>query len=519
MGCIIRRFLSASSFETLRYPVDDKPSQLDSAKAPRRQEYDDDPVPLRAPRAPPVPHKPLPKPASQMDSSRVQLHTPIYIGIQEYQKENLNEISFEKDDEMELIEQVNSNELRVNHLRSGSSGIIPKTHVRIDVDTPLRLAVKESGVIQRCLLHYNIPGTYLIRRSTNTPNAFVLSISQINESYNTLTWHYLISINPSNNCFYFSQEAQLQTLTFTSFQHLIADERIRAVIPLTEIIPYSIEFDEEVWNIPYRELEIEDKIGEGQFGEVYRAHWHKGQTITPIAVKKLHISGITSTIKREIEAMKTLTNLYIVTLYGISQNPTTNELLIVTQLMENGDLKTWLKNLQTLPKYSTLVHFAKDISCGMNYLEVRNYVHRDLACRNILLGPCGKKIKIADFGLSTIVSPTDAALRQEAHSQKLPTRWLAPELLHNQAAYSIKSDVWAFGIVLIELWLKGGDPYGNEHRAWIQSAVSTGHVHEKPTDCPDDFYESVIHKCLQFQANDRPSFSALRQLLEKWQCH
>jgi fyn-related kinase len=154
----------------------------------------------------------------------------------------------------------------------------------------------------------------------------------------------------------------------------------------------------------------------------------------------------------------------------------------------------------------------------MIYLEFRNYVHRDLACRNILLGPHENFVKIADFGLSTIVDTGDTDQRQQAQSEKLPIRWLAPELLDNQAAYSIKSDVWAFGILLIELWLKGGDPYSEEHLAWIQAAVMAGHVHKKPTDCPDDFYESVICQCLKFKANDRPSFSALKQLFDKWQC-
>jgi fyn-related kinase len=214
--------------------------------------------------------------------------------------------------------------------------------------------------------------------------------------------------------------------------------------------------------------------------------------------------------------MKKLRNIYIVTFYGISQNPTTNEILMVTELMENGDLKSWLKRLSNLPDYSTLLRFSKDISSGMTYLEFRNYVHRDLACRNILLGPHENFVKIADFGLSTIVNTGNTDQRQQAHSEKLPVRWLAPELLDNQASYSIKSDVWSFGILLIELWLKGGDPYGEEHLTWIHSAVSSGYVHKKPEDCSDDFYESVICQCLKFEPKDRPSFTALRQLFEKW---
>jgi tyrosine-protein kinase Src len=112
---------------------------------------------------------------------------------------------------------------------------------------------------------------------------------------------------------------------------------------------------------------------------------------------------VTSTVEREIEAMKKLRNIYIVTLYGISQNPVTDEILMVTELMENGDLKSRLKPSPNLPEYSTLLRFSKDISSGMTYLELRNYVHRDLACRNILLGPYENFVKTADFGLSYLL--------------------------------------------------------------------------------------------------------------------
>jgi hypothetical protein len=515
MGCIISKLL------TPRSPPSNDAIQVKfsspNVDEPRLRPYG--PEPNSRPLTPSLPESPLKPKISisipQEPQSRVQLHTPIYVAIQSYQKTEDTHISVEEGDELELIE-INSDELRVNHLRSGLSGIIPKTCLQLDVDTPLRLACNDRGIVQQCLMQYNVPGAYLIRRSAGNPNDFVMSISQYNEQHNTFDWHYLICTNPSNHCFYFSQEERLKNIFFSSFQQLIANERVRTVIPLTKILPYSIEFEEDVWKIPFNTLNIKQKIGEGQFGEVSFASWHKGHTTISVAVKKLHIRGVTSTVEREIEAMKKLRNIYIVTLYGISQNPATDELLIVTELMENGDLKSWLKRSPNLPDYSTLLRFCKDICSGMTYLEFRNYVHRDLACRNILLGPHESFVKIADFGLSTIVKTDDTDQRQQAQSEKLPVRWLAPELLDNQAAYSIKSDVWSFGILLIELWLKGGDPYGQEHLTWIHSAVSTGHVHEKPTDCPDDFYTSVICQCLKFESKDRPSFAALRQLFEKW---
>ena len=115
---------------------------------------------------------------------------------------------------MELIEEINVSELRVRHLRSSHSGVMPKTFLRLDVSTPLRLAVSDRGIVQQCLMQFNVPGAYLIRRSAGNRNDFAISNSQYNEQHNTFDCHYLISINPPNNCFYFSQEERLKNIFF-----------------------------------------------------------------------------------------------------------------------------------------------------------------------------------------------------------------------------------------------------------------------------------------------------------------
>ncbi len=179
----------------------------------------------------------------QETQSRVRLHTPIYAVVQSYHETGDVYISVDEGDEMDLIEEIKASELRVRHLRSGHSGVMPKTFLRLDVGTPLRLAVNNRGIVQQCLMQYNVPGAYLIRRSAGNRNDFGISISQYNEQHNTFDWHYLISINPPNNCFYFSQKERLKNIFFSSFQQLIANDRVRTVIPLTEISLYSIEFE------------------------------------------------------------------------------------------------------------------------------------------------------------------------------------------------------------------------------------------------------------------------------------
>ncbi|CAF0811575.1 unnamed protein product [Adineta ricciae] len=308
---------------------------------------------------------------------------------------------------------------------------------------------------------------------------------------------------------------------FPTFQKLVQNEKVREVIPLTHAIPHRIEFEEDLWHIPHRHLTIQYHIGNGEFGEVWRALWKNGNRSIPVAVKKLHkrrqdISSLKS-YNQEIEAMKTLRNNYIVSLFGVAHDLQTNEILLVTELMGNGDLKNWLEDSIDVPEEKLVISFAYDICRGMTFLEQQLRVHRDLACRNILLGNEGRTVKIADFGLSTRISNDNSIQKNEIYYQRLPIRWTAPEVLADQKVYSIKSDVWSFGIVLIEIWLKGADPYPYEKDfSSIRALVRGGYVHSKPAKCSNQFYNRFILPCLSFDPKQRPNFKALVELLRQW---
>ena len=74
-------------------------------------------------------------------------------------------------------------------------------------------------------------------------------------------------------------------------------------------------------------------------------------------------------------------------------------------------------------------------------------VHRDLACRNVLVGD-GKNLKIADFGLSRVVAEGDAYVKTT--SGRLPFKWMAIESI-NDREFTTMSDVWSFGVTLWEI--------------------------------------------------------------------
>ena len=99
----------------------------------------------------------------------------------------------------------------------------------------------------------------------------------------------------------------------------------------------------------------------------------------------------------------------------------------------------------------------------------------------------------------------------------LPMLSLAPELTLRgvKAIFNEKTDVWTFGITLIELYQLGKLPYpGFESVNDVLKFVWTGHIHPQPKFCPDAVYDRVVKACLS-QKRDRPMISAVLRELQQ----
>ncbi|CAH3176039.1 unnamed protein product, partial [Porites lobata] len=99
-----------------------------------------------------------------------------------------------------------------------------------------------------------------------------------------------------------------------------------------------------------------------------------------------------------------------------------------------------------------LFKFAWQIARGMNHLAEKNLVHRDLAARNVLVGR-DNRVKVSDFGLMRQIYED---VNSSGRCKKLPIKWMAPESLY-QGTFTIKSDVWSYGVLLWEMATLGKD--------------------------------------------------------------
>ncbi|XP_074549722.1 receptor-type tyrosine-protein kinase FLT3-like [Halichoeres trimaculatus] len=162
------------------------------------------------------------------------------------------------------------------------------------------------------------------------------------------------------------------------------------------------------------------------------------------------------------------------------------------------------EDLQTLT-FDDLLSFAFQVAKGMEFLSSKNCIHRDLAARNVLVTK-SRLVKIGDFGLARdINNDSNYVVRGNV---RLPVKWMAPESTF-QGIYTMKSDVWAYGILLWEIFSLGVTPYpGMKVDHTFYSMIERGFKMECPYYADQAVY-GMMCKCWALDPCNRPSFSKL----------
>uniref|UniRef100_A0A336MYT0 CSON008578 protein n=1 Tax=Culicoides sonorensis TaxID=179676 RepID=A0A336MYT0_CULSO len=302
---------------------------------------------------------------------------------------------------------------------------------------------------------------------------------------------------------------------------------INIEIPLSSTEDGKIKYNFDAkWEVKRENIVLEETIGEGEFGKVVRGqalHLPFTSTVnTTVAVKMLKTGANNFellALMSEYEMLQDLSHPNIIRLLGACTTAETP--LLIIEYCHFGSLKNFLKlsrNPHSKIEYINQVEpmtekdvlsFAWQISKGMSYLADMKLVHRDLAARNILVAE-GKICKISDFGLTRDIYEDDAYLKKS--KDRVPVKWMAPESLSDQV-YTIKSDVWSYGVLCWEIITLGATPYPAVPLQSLYSLLMSGYRMPRPKNCSDEIY-SIIQSCWVIESQKRPNFDAL---MKKWE--
>eukprot|EP00038_Savillea_parva_P001361 m.103450 g.103450 ORF g.103450 m.103450 type:complete len:837 (+) comp10478_c2_seq1:1334-3844(+) len=254
-------------------------------------------------------------------------------------------------------------------------------------------------------------------------------------------------------------------------------------------------------------LEAINPVGAGQFGQVWQAKLSPPDSAPQtVAVKMLRDSASTSQkdeFVRECTVMLDLQHPNMAQILGVcvQQKPW----LCVLEFIRYGDLRNILqscdeKGLHVAPE--VVLSFASQVADGMAFLAERQYVHVDLAARNLLLD-VGNKVKIADFGLAQKVEANGSFFLPLG--VKLPMKWMSIEAMDSRI-FSEASDIWAFGVTVWELFSYGATPYEGIANLELQDLIRDGLRPDEPDEVPDGVYDYMLDRLWTADPTERATF-------------
>ena len=262
-------------------------------------------------------------------------------------------------------------------------------------------------------------------------------------------------------------------------------------------------------------LEIKQTLYDNATTIVYKGIMNNSIDVV-VKIMKMWGTKLDSSQSREMELMRKLKNDYIVEYYGTSVIE--GRLGIVMEFMALGSLEGLMSKKVLSPELK--IRYVREICYGMRYLHSENIIHRDLKLSNVLVVSDdvgysdGVICKISDFGTSRevdIQSTLSMSQSMTMTSNIGTPLYMAPEILSGRGHYSMKGDVYSYGILMVSLWNQKPPYYELQKREpgeLFVSIVKQGLRPHIESECPQSYF-NLASACLTQDSHSRPSFDEI----------
>ncbi|XP_048212358.1 tyrosine-protein kinase ABL2 isoform X3 [Perognathus longimembris pacificus] len=430
----------------------------------------------------------------------------LFVALYDFVASGDNTLSITKGEKLRVLGYNQNGEWSEVRSKNGQ-GWVPSNYI-----TPVNSLEKHSwyhGPVSRSAAEYLlsslINGSFLVRESESSPGQLSISLR-----YEGRVYHYRINTTTDGKV-YVTAESRFSTLAELVHHHsTVADGLVTTLhYPAPKCnkpTVYGVSPIHDKWEMERTDITMKHKLGGGQYGEVYVGVWKKYSLTVAVKTLKEDTMEVEEFLK-EAAVMKEIKHPNLVQLLGVcTLEP---PFYIVTEYMPYGNLLDYLRECNREEVTAVvLLYMATQISSAMEYLEKKNFIHRDLAARNCLVGE-NHVVKVADFGLSRLMTGDTYTAHAGA---KFPIKWTAPESLAYNT-FSIKSDVWAFGVLLWEIATYGMSPYPGIDLSQVYDLLEKGYRMEQPEGCPPKVYE-LMRACWKWSPADRPSFAETHHAFE-----
>lgn len=255
---------------------------------------------------------------------------------------------------------------------------------------------------------------------------------------------------------------------------------------------------------PEKVFKVQDLLGEGASGSVYKAVHRETKKVVAIKKMQVGVNNITSTVK-EIKIMKDLKSPFTLKYYGCYQKD--DCIWIIMEFCDGGSVQDIIDARESEPtclSESQISQITYQVLKALEYLHSMKKIHRDIKAGNILINGRGMA-KLADFGISA----------QQVGDEKRTTTigssyWMAPETLMG-GGYDNKADIWSLGITVMEM-AEGIPPLIEEqpHKAAFRIVNDPPPKLSKP-DQWTPIFNDFLAKCLVKNPDKRPTAAELLQ--------